>query len=330
MSPTNNLERAAVLLMYLESKSFGSTAEVLKELDSSVAKEILHYIRYSPPVPSKDLKTVLEGFHREFIETEYVYGGRNIADTMMSHCFGDSIEESDSSSSTLADAFDYLNHKSAEDLMAYFATENDSMSTLCMKYLSETKLAEVFSKMSGNDVQKYTFAMVSMQSPSSQVLFKIQQNLAEHITDISLKAREDGLDTQTYRLATTFEQMADTARGQVLATLQQDSKETYDKICKIMLSFNDLVMMSDKDLQLALSQIQDISQLAKTYEAATPEFQEKIKQNLPARSQERLVDTIEDMGEQDIVDLDAAGLEFLKIARGLEKAGKIDRLRKGE
>ena len=55
MSPTNNLERAAVLLMYLESKSFGSTAEVLKELDSSVAKEILHYIRYSPPVPSKDL-----------------------------------------------------------------------------------------------------------------------------------------------------------------------------------------------------------------------------------------------------------------------------------
>ena len=111
---------------------------------------------------------------------------------------------------------------------------------------------------------------------------------------------------------------------QVFASLEERDPELAEAVRARMFTFEDVLAMEDRTLQLVLRGIK-IPDLAIAIKGASddPEVMDKIKRNLSDRGQSELTEEIEVMGPVRMSMVDAAQSSIVRAVRELEASGEI-------
>jgi flagellar motor switch protein FliG len=111
---------------------------------------------------------------------------------------------------------------------------------------------------------------------------------------------------------------------QVLASLEERNPELAEAVRAHMFTFEDVLAMEDRTLQLVLRGIK-ISDLALAIKGASddPGVMDKIKRNLSDRAQAELVEELEVMGQVRVSQVDQAQSTIIREVRELEAKGEI-------
>lgn len=183
------------------------------------------------------------------------------------------------------------------------------------------------------ELAKQAFAMLPLELQSRVAIesLKVKQATREQIEAIDKDIKENvefvmgGIE----QLMRILEEADAQTRKNVLEYLKSQKPDIYDKIKAVMLSFEDLINFTDKDIQTV---IRNTSQedIAKALKNASPEIVEKFFKNMSAGARESIKEVMEYMGEVTPQQSDEAQMRILDTVKALEAEGKISSYRRNE
>ena len=115
----------------------------------------------------------------------------------------------------------------------------------------------------------------------------------------------------------------------ILKELEKKNPKLAEKIKKKMFVFEDIALLSDKDIQRVLRDV-DSTELAKALKGVNSEVQDKIYRNMSKRSESVLKEDMDLMGAVPLKDVEEAQQKIVGIIRRLEDNGEIIVARAGE
>ena len=108
----------------------------------------------------------------------------------------------------------------------------------------------------------------------------------------------------------------------VLDYIREADGDLAQKIMDNMFTFDDMIKLDDKSIQMVLKEVQSES-LVISLKGATPELRERIFKNMSSRAAETLREDLETRGPVKVTDVEAEQKELLKIVRRLVEEGEI-------
>jgi flagellar motor switch protein FliG len=116
--------------------------------------------------------------------------------------------------------------------------------------------------------------------------------------------------------------MGSSIETSVLDYIREADGDLAQKIMDNMFTFDDLLKVDDKGIQLVLKEVQSES-LVIALKGAPPELRDKILGNMSSRAAETLKEDLESRGPVRVSEVEAEQKEMLKIVRRLSDEGQI-------
>ncbi|MEY4748220.1 MAG: hypothetical protein RIQ60_434 [Pseudomonadota bacterium] len=116
--------------------------------------------------------------------------------------------------------------------------------------------------------------------------------------------------------------MGSAVETSVLDYIREADADLAQKIMDNMFTFDDLIKVDDKGIQLLLREVQSES-LIIALKGATPELRDKIFKNMSSRAAETLKEDLEARGPVRVADVENEQKEMLKTVRRLAEEGVI-------
>jgi flagellar motor switch protein FliG len=111
-------------------------------------------------------------------------------------------------------------------------------------------------------------------------------------------------------------------QSEVVGEIEKDDPELGAALRSRLFTFDDLVHLTDRDLQTLIREI-DMTQLTVALKGAPPAVKERFLKNMSTRAGQMLEDEIGAMGPVKLAAVEAAQAELVKIAFGLAEQGRI-------
>lgn len=322
------IDKAAVLLVYLESQVGGITNHVFSHIGEERSKKMLKAIARLGKIDTEVVRGVIEEFYELAIDNKVVFGGKEISEKILKEAFG--VSKQDEFFSEKKGLFEFL--KTADDtfLIDFMESESIQMAALVMNYLPHERMATLLSRLDQPLAEAITMQLVSLEVPSQRLLWSLQFQLEDKI--FGMKDGESSKENeQLVKLARVLELMDNDVRNSVFESIQEKDPETFEQIERMIFTFDDLIGLSDRDLETILYEVQSLKDLAISMKAASPALSDRLRTNLSERvllmleEESRLLpDTL------DSVAVDEAKRSVVRQARELEKTGKINPLMKSD
>ena len=116
--------------------------------------------------------------------------------------------------------------------------------------------------------------------------------------------------------------MGSSVETSVLDYIRESDGDLAQEIMDNMFTFDDMIKLDDKAIQMVLKEVQSES-LVISLKGATPELRERIFKNMSSRAAETLREDLETRGPVRVTDVEAEQKEMLKIVRRLVEEGEI-------
>ena len=116
--------------------------------------------------------------------------------------------------------------------------------------------------------------------------------------------------------------MGSSVETSVLDYIRESDGDLAQNIMDNMFTFDDMIKLDDKAIQMVLKEVQSES-LVISLKGATPELRERIFKNMSSRAAETLREDLETRGPVRVTDVEAEQKEMLKIVRRLVEEGEI-------
>jgi flagellar motor switch protein FliG len=111
-------------------------------------------------------------------------------------------------------------------------------------------------------------------------------------------------------------------QSEVVGEIEKDDPELGAALRSRLFTFDDLVHLTDRDLQALIREI-DMTQLTVALKGAPPAVKERFLKNMSTRAGQMLEDEISAMGPVKLAAVEAAQAELVKVAFGLAEQGRI-------
>ena len=116
--------------------------------------------------------------------------------------------------------------------------------------------------------------------------------------------------------------MGSSVETSVLDYIRESDGDLAQMIMDNMFTFDDIIKLDDKAIQMVLKEVQSES-LVISLKGATPELRERIFKNMSSRAAETLREDLETRGPVRVTDVEAEQKELLKVVRRLVEEGEI-------
>lgn len=211
--------------------------------------------------------------------------------------------------------FNYINEENIKRLVYLFLLRKEDpwIIAVVLSYLKP-------------ELAKQAFAMLPLELQSRVAIesLKVKQATREQIEAIDRDIKENvefvmgGIE----QLMRILEEADAQTRKNVLEYLKNQRPDIYDKIKSVMLSFEDLINFTDKDIQTVIRSVSQ-EDIAKALKNASPDIVEKFFKNMSAGARESIREVMEYMGEITQQQSDEAQMKILDTIKMLEAEGKI-------
>ena len=189
------------------------------------------------------------------------------------------------------------------------------LSTQHIEHAAEI-LAHLPEKMRADVV--YRISKIEKVSP--EVLTRIEDALHREIGLVSGKAHKQvgGIDA----VVGILNHMKNNLESEILEEMEQSDPEMAEEIRKKMFTFEHLITLDGRSLQMILREVNNDS-LTLALKTASEQMKEKIFANMSSRAADMIRDDLEVMGPVRLSEVELMQQSIVKIAMKLEEEGKL-------
>ena len=201
-----------------------------------------------------------------------------------------------------------LSREQAQTAALVLGSMESGRASIVMKHIPEAQRPEILRRLAG------------LELVAPEVLREVAGALA---SDISAAVptgtrRVDGkaLVIEVLRTAPQAQQSA------MVAEIEKDDPELAEELRAKLFTFEDLVNLSDRDVQTLIREI-DMGQLAIALKGASTDVKDKLLKNMSGRAAQMLSDDVAAMGPVKLAAVEAAQGTLVKTAFSLAEQGRL-------
>jgi flagellar motor switch protein FliG len=164
------------------------------------------------------------------------------------------------------------------------------------------------------------YRIAKIEKVSTDVIVRIEDALHREIGLVAGKEQKQlgGMD----KVVDLLDHLKNSMDADILETIEQSDPEMAEEIRKRMFTFENLVALDGRSLQMILREVSNDS-LTLALKTASEEMKEKIFANMSSRAADMIRDDLEAMGPVRLSEVEAMQQTIVKIAMKLQEEGKL-------
>src|SRR4051812_33397985 len=223
--------------------------------------------------------------------------------------------------------FSFRRKTPPDQICAFLAEESPQTIALVIASLHSTLGARVLASLSPDLQTNVALRIATMSDANPEVIRELEEGLR---TKLATVLNTDLTDTGGVEsLAMILNNAGRSTERNVLQAMERTHADLADEIRQLLFTFDDIVGLPDRDIQLVLREI-DQKDLALALRGVDDEVRDKMMGNLSSRAAELVRDDMETMGPQPKSAVEEAQSNIVAAVRRLEDAGQISLARGDE
>ena len=321
-------EKAAILLISLGPDVSSS---IFKHLDEEEVEKLTLEIANLNKINPELKQNIQEEFLQLRRANDYINsGGINYAKKILEKSFGKEKTKAiiNRLTATLqVRPFDSIRKSDPSQLLNFIQGEHPQTIALILAYVSPSMASQVLSALSPYVQSEVARRIAVMDRTSPEIIKEVETVLEKKLS--SVMANEYASAGGISAIVDVLNQVDRGTEKNILDKLEEDDPELVEEIKKRMFVFEDIVLLTDRAVQLVLRQV-ETHDLALALKTASDEVEEIITGNMSQRAAEMLAEDIEFMGPVRLREVEDAQQRIVNVIRELEESGEIVIARGGE
>ena len=321
-------QKSAIFLVTIGSEL---SAEIFKYLREDEIETLTFEIARLETIDSEQKDTILQEFQELMMANQFIStGGIDYARELLEKSLGSqkAIDIINRLTSSLqVRPFDFIRRTDPAHLLNFIQQEHPQTIALILAYLEPNKASVILQNLPHEVQSDVARRIATMDRTSPEVLREVERVLEKKLSTLS---SEDYTTAGGVENIVEILNLVDRAsEKQIIEALEDEDPELAEEIKKRMFVFEDIVLLSDRDIQKVMREV-DSQELAKALKSVDTEVQEKIFKNMSKRAATMLKEDMEYMGPVRLKDVEEAQQKIVSIIRHLEDTGEIIIARSGE
>lgn len=321
-------QKAAILLVALGPDV---SATVFKHLNDEEIEELTLEIANMRAVEKEVKDMVLEEFYELCQAHDYInQGGIEYAREVLEKAVGKerAISILERLTATLqVRPFDAIRRTDPAQLMNFIQGEHPQTIAMIMAYLQPEQAAKVLSYLSPDVQADVSNRIALMDRTSPDIVKEVETVLERKMSAIVSNEYATAGGIQSIVNILNFADRG--TEKNILDRLEEKDPELAEEIRKRMFVFEDIILLSDRAVQVVLRQV-DTHDVALALKTASEDVTEKIFRNMSKRAAQMLKEDMEYMGPVRLREVEDAQQRIVNVIRQLEDSGEIIIARGGE
>ncbi|PIE98207.1 MAG: flagellar motor switch protein FliG [Treponema sp.] len=300
-------------------------AVVLRKLDDNKVDKVIAELITIRNVPKEEALEILDEFTAIYEENKGSYGGVGTAKQILEEAYGDEkaaeiLERA--VPQTLPKPFVYLDGIENDRLHALLKDELPSACAVVLSHLPPKQAAQYISGLKDDAVKKKDIVLhlAKMQKLNMDVLQNMSDALRQKLVNIRVD-RTSELDGKSV-LAKILRTSNLDSEKMILEKLAEDDEELAEEILKQIYTFDDLLNMSDNDVQFLVSPLSDL-QIRTLIHNRKADIRQKLLSNISKNRALLILDdekALDPPRQRDCLD---AETEFVNKMVECDRTGKV-------
>lgn len=321
-------QKAAILLVALGPDV---SATVFKHLNDEEIEELTLEIANMRAVEKEVKDMVLEEFYELCQAHDYInQGGIEYAREVLEKAVGKERANSilERLTATLqVRPFDAIRRTDPAQLMNFIQGEHPQTIAMIMAYLQPEQAAKVLSYLSPDLQADVSNRIALMDRTSPDIVKEVETVLERKMSAIVSNEYATAGGIQSIVNILNFADRG--TEKNILDRLEEKDPELAEEIRKRMFVFEDIILLSDRAVQVVLRQV-DTHDVALALKTASEDVADKIFRNMSKRAAQMLKEDMEYMGPVRLREVEDAQQRIVNVIRQLEDSGEIIIARGGE
>ncbi|MCL1836299.1 MAG: flagellar motor switch protein FliG [Treponema sp.] len=321
-------QKAAIFLVTIGSEL---SSEIFKYLREDEIETLTFEIARLETIDSEQKDAILDEFRELMMANQFIStGGIDYARELLEKSLGSqkAIDIINRLTSSLqVRPFDFIRRTDPAHLLNFIQQEHPQTIALILAYLEPNKASVILQNLPHEVQSDVARRIATMDRTSPEVLREVERVLEKKLSSLS---SEDYTAAGGVESIVEILNLVDRAsEKQIIEALEDEDPELAEEIKKRMFVFEDIVLLSDRDIQKVMREV-DSQELSKALKSVDTEVQDKIFKNMSKRAATMLKEDMEYMGPVRLKDVEEAQQKIVSIIRHLEDTGEIVIARSGE
>ncbi len=215
--------------------------------------------------------------------------------------------------------FTYINEENLKRLVYLFLIRKEDpwVIAIVLSYLRPELARQALSMLPVEVQSRVALESLSVRQASREQIEAIDKDIKENVDYVM-----GGIE----QLSKMLEDADAQTRKNIIEYLKTQKPEIYEKIKKVILTFDDLLSFSDRDMQTVIRSVSS-EDIAKAIKNADPLMQDKFFKNMSQGAANAIKEIMEYSGEVSMQQADEAQMKIVDAVKTLEAEGKISSYR---
>jgi flagellar motor switch protein FliG len=303
----SGLQKAAIFFLSIDEDT---VVEIFRHMDPKEVEQITDRMAKLGKVPAEDVQVVLDEFDRQASAPDIMPpSSSEYLKRLLAKVFGERQA-----------AVRALQELDPRTLLNLIGNEHPQIVAFIVAHLPSRAAAQVLSGLPEDQRADVLSRIIHLDSFSPEVITEIEGVLMGKMSSMRGlgNQRVGGLQVAVELL----NQMDRTTMNAALAKIAEEDAELAEEINKRLFSFEDLVSMDNRSLQVLLKEV-GRDDLLLALKAASEEVKTRIFKNMSERAAQMLREDLEAQGPVRLRDVEKAQQAIIAVARKLAAEGKL-------
>ncbi|MCL1989026.1 MAG: flagellar motor switch protein FliG [Firmicutes bacterium] len=314
-------EKAAILLIALGPEK---SAKIFKHLKEEEIEALTLEIANTSTIRPELKDEVIEEFYNICLAQKYITeGGIAYARNVLERALGESRAFEVISKLTVSlqvRPFDFIRKTDASQIINFIQNEHPQTIALILSYLRPQQAGEVLSSLAQEKQADVARRIAIMDRTSPDVIKEVERALEKKL---SLLMNEDytsvgGVDS----VVEILNAVDRTTERHIMETLDVDDVELSEEIRRKMFVFEDILALSNRDVQLVLREVES-KELSIALKGCSEDLQNHIFANMSKRLAAMTKEEMDYMGPLRRSDVEESQQKIVNIVRRFQDSGEI-------
>lgn len=321
-------QKAAVFLITIGTSRAADILKFLSEREiEAISAEMASLWRVKAETADAVVQELAERFEAQ---DEFAMGGPQFAREVLVHLLGETrAEEILGQITAQAELrpFDFLRRTPPEQIATFLADEAPQTIALVVASLHTTLGAKVLGCLTPEVQANVAMRIATMEDTNPGVIEDVERGLRLKLSNVLTQefSQAGGVDS----LAELLNRAGRSTERTVLEAIAETDGELADEIRQKLFTFDDIVVLNDRDIQLLLREV-DQKDLGLALRGVSDEVKDTIFRNMSSRGAEMLQEDLDTGKPQRRSVVEEAQSRIVGAIRRLEDAGAITIGRGGE
>ena len=313
------LHKVAILMVALGQDASG---QVMKFLSDYEIEEITQAIAALKNVTPKIMDQVLEEFEQHLMAGQWItQGGVDFARDVLERAVGPlkAQEILDRVNTRTTSGFYILKNVSPQQIAPFISHEHPQTIALILSQLEPEQGSGILAHLPERMQADVAYRIATMENITPNVLKQIEESLEANLRDI-LGGNQDVGGPKV--VADILNLTGSSVEKNVLDRIDGTDPEIAEEVRNMMFVFNDLVKLTDRELQVLMKEVEQ-KDLVIALKGAEEELKDKVLGNMSERVRDFITEEMEFQGPMRLSEVEEVQLRIVQQCRQLEDQGQI-------